>query len=52
MSEEERKQLAYIVGMLLKIARGEELDGNELQSLENMRDDLGFYEIEEDYFRF
>ena len=51
MNEEERKMLAYIAGMLLKISSGEILDSNELQSLENIRDYLGFYHIEEDYFR-
>lgn len=52
MSDEERKQLAYLVGMVLKLARGETLDLNEYQSLDNIASDLGFWDIPEKEFRY
>lgn len=51
MSNEERKQMAYIVGMLLKMASGSNLTPNEIQSLENIANDLGFFNINENEFR-
>ena len=51
MNEEERKQLAYIAGLLLKVACDYELTMGEMQSLKNIVDDLGYHNIEEDYFR-
>ena len=51
MNEEERKQLAYVAMMVLKVSRGESLSLNESQSLQNIVDDLGFDEIDEKYFR-
>lgn len=52
MSDEERKQFAYLVGMVLKLARGETLDLNEYQSLDNIASDLGFWDISEKEFRY
>lgn len=51
MTEEERKQLAYVAGMLLKVVSGIDLTQNEIQSLENIATDLGFYRLPEDEFR-
>lgn len=51
MTEEERKQLAYVVGMLLKVVSGIDLTQNEIQSLENIATDLDFYRLSEDEFR-
>ena len=51
MTDEERKQFAYVVGMLLKVVSGIELTQNEIQSLENIATDLDFYSLLEDEFR-
>lgn len=52
MDEESKKILAYITGLLLKVATGQELTDNEVQSLENIADDLGSWNIPEKYFRY
>lgn len=53
MNDEEIKKLAYIALMVLKLSRGERLDGNEEQSLQNIAEDLlHFAEIDEEYFRY
>lgn len=52
MDEESKKILAYITGLLLKVAIGQELTDNEVQSLENITDDLGCGDIPEKYFRY
>lgn len=51
MTGEEKKQFAYVVGMLIKVSQGISLTGNEIQSLENIADDLGFRDLLEDEFR-
>ena len=51
MNDEERKQMAYLAGMLWKIGTGQTLDGNELQSLDNIASDLGFQDLDEREFR-
>lgn len=52
MTDEERKQFAYIAGMLLKVVHGDELTLNEIQSLENIASDLRFWDIPEKHFRY
>lgn len=52
MSDEEKKQFAYLVGMVLKLASGKTLDFNEMQSLDNIASDLGFWDIPEKEFRY
>lgn len=52
MSDEERKQFAYLVGMVLKLARRENLDLNEYQSLDNIASELGFWNLPEKEFRY
>lgn len=51
MTNEEKKQFAYVVGMLIKVSQGISLTGNEIQSLENIADDLGFHKLPENEFR-
>ena len=51
MTDEEKKQFAYVVGMLIKISQGSSLTGNEIQSLENIAEDLGFHKLSENEFR-
>ena len=52
MTEKEQKQLAYVTHMLWKLATGLDVDFNERQSLDNIADELGFQEIDENYFRY
>lgn len=51
MTDEEKKQLAYVVGMLIKVVSGIDLTTNKIQSLENIASDLDFYNLPEDEFR-
>ena len=51
VTNEEKKQFAYVVGMLIKVSQGISLTGNEIQSLENIADDLGFHKLPENEFR-
>lgn len=52
MSEQERKQMAFLAGMLLKLAHGESLDLNECQQLDNIASELGFNDLDEKEFRY
>lgn len=52
MTDEERMQVAFVAGMLLKISTGSKLTDEEIQSLQNIVEDLGFYNIPERYFRY
>jgi hypothetical protein len=51
MTEDERKQLAFISGMLLKVLTGQQVSENEIQSLDNITSDLGFWNLDEKEFR-
>lgn len=51
MNEENKKKLAFISGMLLKVIHGLDLTYNEVQSLENIVDELDYDKIEENEFR-
>lgn len=51
MTDEERKQMAFLAGMLWKMSTGLDLDDNELQSLDNIASELGFHELDEREFR-
>lgn len=52
MSEDERKQLAYIAMMVYRIADGSGLTESERQSLHNIALELGFLELDEKHFRY
>ena len=54
MNEEERKMLAFLAKCVYKIATGSavnDFSSNEIQSLQNICDDLGADDIAEDAFR-
>jgi len=51
MSEEERMMLAFVAAMLVKVESGLSLTCNEIQSLDNIADELGYNEIDEKHFR-
>lgn len=51
MSEEERKQMAFLAGTLWKLGTGQALDDNEIQSLDNIASELGYFQLEEKEFR-
>ena len=52
MDERERKQMAFLAGMLLRLAHDEWLNDNELQQLDNIASDLGFNDLDEKEFRY
>ena len=51
MREEERKQMAFLAGIRWKLATGQALDDNEIQSLDNIASELGYSQLEEKEFR-
>ena len=51
MSEEERRQMSFLARTLWKLATGQTLDDNELQSLDNIASELGYFQLEENEFR-
>lgn len=52
MNKDETKILAFLVGVLIKVVCGQEVDQNEVQSLENIAGDLGTYFLDEREFRY
>lgn len=52
MNEEERKMLAYLAMIVSKLASGQELSNNEMQSIDNIASELGAYSLPEDEFRY
>lgn len=57
LSERDRKMLAFIVGILLKIdesigSKLTEIDLNDRIQLENIACELDIYDLENDYFRY
>lgn len=51
MNEKEKKELAFIAGMLAK-SQYEKLNLDEVQALENISEELGFYHRMESEFRY
>jgi len=49
--ETERRQMAFLAGTLWKLATGQDLDDNEIQSLDNIASELGYSQLEEREFR-
>ena len=47
MEERERKMMAFMAGMLWKLATDQELDLNETQQLDNIMCELGFQDLDE-----
>lgn len=52
VDENKTKMLAFMLGVLLKVVNGDEVTGNEVQSLENIAEDLGTYTLDEKEFRY
>ena len=52
MDERERKQMAFLAGMLLRLAHDVWLNDNELQQLDNIASELGFNDLDEKEFRY
>lgn len=53
MDERERKMLAFLAGCVFKMATQKEpLDANEIQQVENIACELGYYDLEKDEFQY
>ncbi|MBD5543762.1 MAG: hypothetical protein HDR01_05860 [Lachnospiraceae bacterium] len=52
MNEDEKKMMAFIVGILIKLTCHRETNRNEDQSLENIAYELGTYDLDEKEFRY
>lgn len=52
MQSDVKKQMANIARLLIKVAIGEPLNGNEFEALQNIVDELEFGEVEESDFRY
>ena len=50
MSEEEKKQLAVIAGVLLKLVNGQPISDEERLTLENITTDLGYWNLDPNDF--
>lgn len=46
------KILAFLSGILAKISQGDQVDENERQQLENIASELGYYDLDSEYFRY
>lgn len=45
------KVIGFLAGTLHRLATGEQLDSNEIQQLQNIADDFGYYELDPTEFR-
>ena len=53
MTERERKMMAFIVEMLLKMCwNNPVVSANEIQQLDNIANELGFDDLDENEFRY
>lgn len=50
--EHNQKMMAFLAGILLKVATDQEVTENEIQSLENIAGELGFDSLDESEFRY
>ena len=51
MNEDDKKYIAFLAGILQKVIYNEPLSDNEMHSLSNIVDELGFYKLDENEFR-
>lgn len=49
---EDKNIIAFIAGILLKVITGEDVNENEIQSLENIVGEMGFYDLDKNEFRY
>ena len=52
MTYNERRKMAFLAGMMHKLACGQCLTDNEIQQLDNIASELGFDDLAEDEFRY
>lgn len=52
MNEDEKKIMAFIVGILIKLTCHQDTNRNEDQSLANIAYELGTYDLDEKEFRY
>lgn len=52
MSEEERKVIAFLLGVVHKLAVGEDIDHNEVRQINNLMDEFGTHYLDEQEFRY
>lgn len=53
MTERERKMMAFLAGMIMKLSwESPDVSSNEVQQLDNICEELGFYKLDENEFRY
>lgn len=52
MDERERKMMAFLAGMVWKLANDQWLNMNEVQQLDNIMSELGYQDLDEKEFRY
>lgn len=52
MDKEDRKVVAFLIGMVMKLADGDCPDFNERQQLENLACEFDYYDLDEKKFRY
>lgn len=50
--EDIEKMLGFVTAMLIKISTGVELDFDDIQRLDNIATDLGYYKLDNREFRY
>lgn len=51
MNEEEKKQLAFLYGIVVKMLSNSEITNSEMIQIQNVADDLGYEDLAPDEFR-
>lgn len=52
MNERERKVIAFLLGIIIQLSDGRNIDGNDYQQLNNLADEFGTYDLDEKEFRY
>lgn len=52
MDERERKMIAFLAGMVWRLANGEYPNFNEMRQLDNIMSELGYQDLDENEFRY
>lgn len=52
MDNDERKVIAFLLGIVFKLSLDQAVNPNELQQLDNLMDEFGTYDLDENEFRY
>lgn len=52
MNERERKVIAFLIGLIMELSNGRQIDCNDYQQLMNLADEFGTGDLDEKEFRY